>query len=243
MTTLKHRFAQDSLTEIGLDEAGRGSFWGPIMAGAVILPNEADWTEEQRALLSVLRDSKKLTPLKRQKLEKEIRNLVPLCAVGVVEASEINEMGITWANREAFRRAVYSLPMVEHRTSCRLLIDGTLQIDDWKGEQHVIVEGDNQYIAIAAASILAKVEHDNWITAYCNEHPECDERYHLVSSKGYGTAKHREGIRVYGGHELHRKIYIEEWLPGASQTSKRKYKNKAQGTAKDTCLIQFQPPT
>ena len=238
MTTLKHRFAQDSVPEIGLDEAGRGSFWGPIMAGAVILPNEESWTEEQRALFSILRDSKKLTPLKRQKIEKEIRKHISLCAVGMVPAEEINEMGITWANREAFRRAIYSIP-AEHRTTCRLLIDGTLPIDDWKGEQHVIIEGDNQYMAIAAASILAKVEHDRWITSYCGEHPECEERYHLVSSKGYGTAKHREGIHIYGGHELHRKIYIEEWLPGASQTSKRKYKT---ATNKDKCLIQFQPP-
>ena len=236
MTTLKHRFAQDSLPEIGLDEAGRGSFWGPIMAGAVILPNEESWTEEQRALFSVLRDSKKLTPLKRQKIEKQIREHIPFYAVGMVTAEEINEMGITWANREAFRRAVFALP-VEH--PYRLLIDGTLPIDDWKGEQHVIIEGDNQYMAIAAASILAKVEHDRCITTYCGEHPECEERYHLLSSKGYGTAKHREGIHIYGGHELHRKIYIEEWLPGASQTSKRKYKT---ATNKDKCLIQFQPP-
>jgi ribonuclease HII len=248
MTTLKHRFAQDSLTEIGLDEAGRGSFWGPIMAGAVILPNEASWTEAQRALFSVLRDSKKLTPLKRQKLEKQIREYIPLYAVGMVEASEINDMGITWANREAFRRAIFALPIeaklpvVEHHI-CRLLIDGTLPIDDWKGEQHVIIEGDNQYMAIAAASILAKEEHDRWIKTYCSEHPECEERYHLLSSKGYGTAKHREGIRIYGGHDLHRKIYIEQWLPGADQTSKRKYKNKKDDTVnKDKCLIQFQPP-
>lgn len=240
MTTLRHRFAQDSLIEIGLDEAGRGSFWGPIMAGAVILPNESTWNDSQRTLFGLLRDSKKLTPLKRQKIEKQIREHIPFYAVGVVEASEINDMGITWANREAFRRAIYSLklPVDEKPSTCRLLIDGTLPIDDWKGEQHVIVEGDNQYMAIAAASILAKVEHDRWITAYCEEHPECEERYHLVSSKGYGTAKHREGIRIYGGHELHRKIYIEQWLPGADQTSKRKYKHKAT----NECLIQFQPP-
>lgn len=240
MTTLRHRFAQDSLIEIGLDEAGRGSFWGPIMAGAVILPNESTWNDSQRTLFGLLRDSKKLTPLKRQKIEKQIREHIPFYAVGMVEASEINDMGITWANREAFRRAIYSLklPEDEKPSTCRLLIDGTLPIDDWKGEQHVIVEGDNQYMAIAAASILAKVEHDRWITAYCEEHPECEERYHLVSSKGYGTAKHREGIRIYGGHELHRKIYIEQWLPGADQTSKRKYKHKAT----NECLIQFQPP-
>ena len=239
MTILRHRFTQDSLTEIGLDEAGRGSFWGPIMAGAVILPDESIWTEEQRVLFGLLRDSKKLTPLKRKKLEKEIRTHIPLCAVGMVESSEINENGITWANREAFRRAVYGLPI--NHLSCRLLIDGTLPIDHWVGEQHVIIEGDNQYIAIAAASILAKVEHDNWITTYCKENPECESRYHLVSSKGYGTAKHREGIRIYGGHELHRKIYIEEWLPGASQTSKRKYK-KSEKSEVDKCLIQFKLP-
>lgn len=240
MTTLRHRFTEDQHTEIGLDEAGRGSFWGPITAGAVILPDESIWTESQRALFSLLRDSKKLTPLKRIKLEKMIRDQIPLCAVGMVDASEINEKGITWANREAFRRAIYSLPISDH-SACRLLIDGTLPIDDWSGTQHVIIEGDNQYMAIAAASILAKVEHDNWITAYCKEHPECETRYHLVSSKGYGTAKHREGIRIYGGHELHRKIYIEEWLPGASQTSKRKYKSR-EAANKDKCLIQFQPP-
>ena len=238
MTTLRHRFIQDNLTEIGIDEAGRGSFWGPIMAGAVILPNEADWTDAQRALFSVLRDSKKITPLKRQKLEKEIREQIQLCAVGIVEAEEINEMGITWANREAFRRAIYSLP-IQHHSDCRLLIDGTLPIDNWNGQQHVIVEGDNQYMAIAAASILAKIEHDKWITNYCKTHPECDERYHLNSSKGYGTAKHREGIRIYGGHELHRKIYIEQWLPGSSQTSKRKYKPATKANKEDKCLIQF----
>lgn len=241
MTTLRTRFLQDNLTEIGIDEAGRGSFWGPIMAGAVILPDEASWTDSQRALFGLLRDSKKLTPLKRQKIEKEIREHIPLCAVGMVEAAEINEMGITWANREAFRRAIFGLPIQNH-TECRLLIDGILPIDNWKGIQEVIVEGDNKYMAIAAASILAKVEHDRWITNYCKEHPECEERYHLVSSKGYGTAKHREGIRIYGGHELHRNQYIEQWLPGVDRVVKQKLNKKGKANKEDICLIQFQPP-
>jgi ribonuclease HII len=245
MTTLKHRFAQDSLPEIGLDEAGRGSFWGPIMAGAVILPDESTWTDSQRTLFALLRDSKKLTPLKRQKLEKQIREHIPFYAVGMVTAEEINEMGITWANREAFRRAVFALsvkaqlpvveaklPVVEH--PYRLLIDGTLPINDWKGEQHIIIEGDNQYMAIAAASILAKEEHDRWITTYCKENPECEERYHLLSSKGYGTAKHREGIKTYGGHELHRSLYIQHWLPGSTHVPKAKSTKKG-----EPCLIRF----
>jgi ribonuclease HII len=227
---LQTRFIQDNLTEIGIDEAGRGSFWGPIMAGAVILPSESEWTDDQKILFHVLRDSKKISPIKREKMAKQLKVLVPLSAIGIVTAAEINEHGIQWSNREAFRRAVLSLPISDH-TSCRLLIDGTLAIDGWKGIQEVIVEGDNQYMAIAAASILAKVEHDRWIQEYCLAHPECEDRYHLMSSKGYGTAKHREGIRIYGGHELHRNIYIQHWLPGAPQRIKKSDKNK--------CLIRF----
>ena len=251
--TLQTRFIQDTITEIGIDEAGRGSFWGPIMAGAVILPesewtlcpkdracsplNNGAWTDDQKALFHTLRDSKKISPKKREKMANQIKELIPLCAVGMVTAAEINEHGIQWANREAFRRAVLSLPIPDH-ASCRLLIDGTWAIDNWNGIQEVIVEGDNQYMAIAAASILAKVEHDRWIQEYCLAHPECEDRYHLVSSKGYGTAKHREGIRIYGGHELHRKIYIQQWLPGASQTSKKNNK-KDKKEKSDICLIQF----
>lgn len=229
MTSLKSRWREDEIEEIGIDEAGRGSFWGPIMAGAVILPRESEWTDQQHTLFQVLRDSKKISPAKRLKIEASIKELIPLSSVGKVDAAEINEKGITWANQEAFRRAIRLLP-VPHE-SCRLLIDGTLPIEDWKGHQEVIIEGDNQYMAIAAASILAKVGHDRWIQEYVNEHPECEERYHLSSSKGYGTAKHREGIRIYGGHELHRNIYIQHWLPGAPQRIKKSDKNK--------CLIRF----
>jgi ribonuclease HII len=229
MSLLKSRWREDEIEEIGIDEAGRGSFWGPIMAGAVILPKESEWTVQQQELFQLFRDSKKISPTKRLKIEASIKELIPLWSVGRVDASEINEKGITWANQEAFRRAIYALP-VSHE-SCRLLIDGTLPIEDWKGHQEVIIEGDNQYMAIAAASILAKVGHDRWIQEYINEHPECEERYHLSSSKGYGTAKHREGIRIYGGHELHRNIYIQNWLPGAPPRTKKVDKNK--------CLIRF----
>lgn len=226
--TLHSRFAQDEVKEIGIDEAGRGSFWGPLMAGAVVLPLE--WTEEQRAVLIQLRDSKKISPKKRVALEAELRKQIPLCGVGIVMPHEINDQGITWANREAFRRAMSSLAIPLE--GCRLLIDGILAIDTWKGEQQVIIEGDNQYIAIAAASILAKVAHDTWIHEFCEANPECNERYDLLRSNGYGTARHREGIRLYGGHELHRELYIQNWLPGS--THKQKAKKKS-----ETCLIQF----
>ena len=215
---LSTRFLDDEKLEIGVDEAGRGSFWGPIVAGALILPRIC--TEEQTVLFSQLRDSKKISPKKRTRLSKEIKEQLPLHGIGIVTAEEINEHGITWANREAFRRAIQDVP-VENRHACRLLIDGTLSLDNWIGEQEQMVEGDNRYVAIAGASILAKVAHDEWIHAYAVAHPECNERYDLVKSNGYGTAAHREGIGRYGGHELHRVIYIQRWLPGSVQKGKQ----------------------
>ena len=232
---LSTRFKEDNIIEIGIDEAGRGSFWGPIMAGAVIIPNESTWTEKQRTLLTELRDSKKISPKKRERLANQIKELIPKTAVGIVSAKEINDNGITWANMEAFRRAVQNLSLSqEDLDSSRLVIDGVLQIENWKGEQELVVDGDAEYVAIAGASILAKVEHDRWITEFCEDHPECNERYDLLKCKGYGTANHREGIRNYGAHEPHRSLYVQNWLPGSAQKAKPRKK-----TDKNQCLINF----
>lgn len=230
---LSTRFKNDNSIEIGIDEAGRGSFWGPIMAGSVIIPNESTWTEKQKNLLSQLRDSKKISPKKRERIADEMKELLPNTSVGIVTAQEINDNGITWANMEAFRRAIRGLNL-EDASQCRIVIDGVLPIQDWKGEQELIVEGDSQYLAIAGASILAKVEHDRWIQTYCENNTDCNEKYDLIKSKGYGTAKHREGIKIYGGHELHRSLYIQNWLPNSNQKAKAKKKND---TTK--CLIKF----
>lgn len=232
---LSTRFKEDSVIEIGIDEAGRGSFWGPIMAGAVIIPNKETWSDKQRSLLEQLRDSKKISPKKREKLYDEIKELIPKTAVGVVTAKEINDNGITWANMEAFRRAVQNLSLTkEELDSSRLVIDGVLQIDKWEGQQELVVDGDAEYLAIAGASILAKVEHDKWITQYCEDHPECNDRYDLLKCKGYGTLNHRNGIRNYGAHELHRSLYVQNWLPGSTQKAKPRKK-----VDKNQCLINF----
>ena len=236
---LSARFKDDTVVEIGIDEAGRGSFWGPIMAGAVIIPEESTWTDKQRVLLSQLRDSKKISPKKREKIADEIKELIPRTAVGVVTAQEVNEKGITWANMEAFRRAVINLSL-EDSSKYRLVIDGTLSIDKWASEQEqeLIVEGDSKYLAIAGASILAKVTHDRWITQFCEDHTDCNDKYDLLKSKGYGTAKHREGIRIYGAHELHRVLYIQNWLPGSTQKAKPKKKDIVKKDP-NQCLIKF----
>jgi ribonuclease HII len=229
------RFKDDTMIEIGIDEAGRGSFWGPIMAGAMIIPREELWTEAQKELLSQLRDSKKISPKKREKIADKIKELIPNVGIGIVTAKEINDNGITWANMEAFRRAVHTLSLSEEdMKNSRLVIDGVLEIEKWEGEQNLVIEGDSKYLAIAGASILAKVEHDKWIQRFCEDNPECNEKYDLCKSKGYGTLNHRNGIKNYGAHELHRSLYIQNWLPGVTQKPK---KTITKNTNK--CLIDF----
>lgn len=237
----------DQKCEIGIDEAGRGSFWGPIMAGAVSLPDEATWTADQRTLFEQIRDSKRIAPKKRLGLYHQLLRLVPLYAVGRVDAEEINANGIQWANKEAFRRAAQGLKekqVAPSESGYRIIVDGMLSMnhehDAWQDEQRLVVEGDDMYLAVAAASILAKVSHDLWIQEYCAAHPECDERYDLVKSKGYGTLNHREGIQRYGGHELHRVVYIQYWLPGSTVTKqKRTKKSFAALLDGKECLIQI----
>jgi ribonuclease HII len=238
------RFKADDKIEIGADEAGRGCFAGPVMAGAVILPPETEWTEKQRTVFGQLRDSKKIAPKKRERLFDELKECLPTCAVGVVHVEEINERGIQWANREAFRRAVRGV-YDGAEEEARLVLDGTLALDHWKGEQELVIEGDDRYIAIAGASILAKVTHDRWIREWAEAHPEWNERYDIVGSKGYGTARHREGIRLYGGCEQHRELFIQRWLPDAGSGPVRHVTRIKKGNAESgekpttTCLIRF----
>jgi ribonuclease HII len=238
---LQVRHTEDDGWEVGIDEAGRGCFWGPLMAGAVVWPPESMWTDEHRALAPMIRDSKKIAPKKRERIAGDIARLALAWGIGSVEARELDEKGVTWANQEAFRRAVASATakgavasatakgavasatakgaVAEATTKAitptqpiRLLIDGELSIDDWAGEQHTIVDGDATYLSIAAASILAKVHHDRWVQAYCDSNAECAERYGLRTGKGYGTQVHRDGLQTHGAHTLHRRTFIGRYV-------------------------------
>lgn len=207
---LKTRFNQDMAIEAGIDEVGRGCLWGPLVAGAVIWPPEEEWTEELRQIASQIKDSKKLSEKKRVILAGHIRDYAIDTAIGVVEPGEIDTWGMTRANQTAFARAVKNL-MVEPD---RLLVDGIIQLSslDWKGEQQTIVEGDAQYIPIAAASILAKVYRDTWVETWCNGNSELGDRFGLLRNKGYGTAIHRNALQTHGPHELHRRLFLRKIL-------------------------------
>jgi ribonuclease HII len=210
---LKTRFIQDKKPEIGIDEAGRGPLWGPLMAAAVLLPNETEWTRETRELMKTINDSKKISAKKREKLAEEIQKIAIIYGIGIVSAEEIDTLGATRANQLAFRRALNECHMSSEK---RVLIDGTLPLNDTEiGEEcHTLVDGDANYLSIAAASIVAKVAHDKWVIDWCKSNVSDVAKYDLLNCKGYGTAKHRDGILKYGYTDLHRRLYLRKLIPG-----------------------------
>lgn len=213
MLTLRH--TNDSQPEIGVDEAGRGPLWGPMMAAAVIWPDESEWTDAHRELVGSIKDSKTISAKKRDILATKIQTLAKAFGIGIVTAIEIDNLGATRANQLAFRRAIEDLYKGYSVPSARILIDGTLPLNDAKPTETVltVVDGDATYLSIAAASILAKVAHDTWVVNWCKENVADAAKYDLLSCKGYGTKKHREGILTHGYTELHRRLYLRKLIP------------------------------
>ena len=211
---LQVRFKEDTLIECGVDEAGRGCLWGPLYAAAVIWAPESEWLDEQKILAPMIQDSKKLSAKKRKQVAEGIRNYAIAYGIGSVLASEIDKMGMTGANRLAFRRAIEGLGAEPDR----LLMDGILPLEAdvltslKVAEQETIVEGDACYLPIAAASILAKEARDSWVEEYIQQNPTLDEKYCMMSSKGYGTLKHRNGILKHGTHAEHRNLFLRKLL-------------------------------
>lgn len=206
---LKSRHTIDSVSEVGIDEAGRGCLWGSLVAGAVIWPEESTWTEEIRSISAKIQDSKKISAKRRVIIEMEIKKHAIAWSIGSVTAQEIDTLGMTKSNRLAFERALEGI----HVPYGRLLIDGILSLPSRDGiDQIVEPGGDNTYIAVAAASILAKEGRDTMIRDMCKVDPILESRYSICSSKGYGTLKHRNAIKEHGMHSEHRKLFLRKLL-------------------------------
>jgi len=206
---LQIRYGEDTLIEAGVDEAGRGPLWGPLYAAAVIWPGEM--TEEQRKIAPLIKDSKKVSAKRRIALSEQIKNHALSWGIGIVSAKEIDELGMTKANQLAFERALSNLSV----TPERIIIDGCLSIYNapWGLTPQVVEpEADGKYLPVAAASILAKVAHDEWVTQFCELNETISKRYDLLNCKGYGTKKHREGILEFGIHDLHRRLFLRKLL-------------------------------
>ncbi len=173
----------------GMDEAGRGSWAGPVVAAAVILP--------KGLRLSGLNDSKLVLPAKREKLYEQI---IQSCAYGVGMASqeEVDTLGLLQATLYAFRRALEKLPQkVDH-----ILIDGR-DAFSFYAPHTSIIRGDQKIRSIMAASILAKVTRDRLMVEYSQVYPA----YRFDLHKGYGTQEHQRALREHGPCDLHRKSY------------------------------------
>ena len=188
----------------GLDEAGRGSLFGPVFAAAVIL-------NPKRRIVG-LDDSKKLSPEKREVLAERIRNHALAWCVAQVDARSIDAWNIYQASRRAMADAVARLSIQPDY----LLIDA-LRLD-LLVEQQPLIKGDARSVSIAAASILAKVDRDQLMRLYDLEYPQ----YGLASNKGYATADHLAALRQHGPSPLHRFSFapVREagcWSAGATQ--------------------------
>ena len=203
---MHHTRGEDSRTvEAGIDEAGRGCLAGPVYAAAVILPDSfPDDTYKD------IRDSKTLTERKREMLYDYITEHVTDYAIISVQPKRIDEINILLATFTAMHYAGDNLSFIPDL----LLVDGDkfkpYKSPHGNGEytEHVCVKGgDNEYIAIAAASILAKVSRDRHMKKLCKLHPELDQRYGWSKNKAYGTKQHRDGIKEHGISQYHRKTF------------------------------------
>jgi ribonuclease HII len=182
----------------GVDEVGRGALAGPLLSCALVLDSNKDFDG-----LKEIRDSKKISPSKREKLSEIIKRECLDYSFGLVSSQEIDIMGISEANKLSFERALYGLNVVEYA-----LIDGR-EISNFNLPHKCLIKGDNISKSIAAASILAKVERDRIMIAL----PECSI-YQFDKHAGYGTKLHFEMLAKHGISVHHRKSFLKNLQNG-----------------------------
>jgi ribonuclease HII len=179
------------LLEAGTDEAGRGCLAGPVVAAAVILPNNFNHP--------FLNDSKQLSEKKRQLLRPIIEENAIAFAVAFVDEKQIDKINILQASILAMHKAIDKLKIKPEF----IIVDGN-KFKTYKDIPHqTIVKGDSKFLSIAAASILAKTYRDEFMEKIDAAYPD----YNWKKNKGYPTKEHREGIREFGITKYHRKSF------------------------------------
>jgi ribonuclease HII len=176
----------------GIDEAGRGAWAGPVCAAAVVLPLGRSGLAD---LLNGIRDSKQLSPARREALLPIIRETAEAVGVGWASPGEVDEMGIAPATRQAMARAVSRL----NGQVSALLID-YVRLPEIALPQCALPKADARCLSVAAASIVAKVTRDRLMAALDKEYPG----YGFARHKGYGTRQHREALACLGPSSIHR---------------------------------------
>ncbi|MFN7013193.1 MAG: ribonuclease HII [Bacteroidia bacterium] len=188
MLLLKHT---EGILEAGCDEAGRGCLAGPVFAAAVILPDNFNCPE--------LNDSKQISEKKRYELRTFIELNALSYGVAMVDNKEIDAINILNASFLAMHRAIEKLSP----TPQALLIDGNRFKPYKEIPHHCIIKGDGKYLAIAAASILAKTYRDDFMLHIHQQYPQ----YKWDKNKGYPSPAHRNAIKEFGITEYHRLSY------------------------------------
>lgn len=198
--------------EIGIDEAGRGPLFGPVVAAAVILPKDDKFDHFK------MKDSKKFYSKKKiVEISNYIKENALYWSVSFQNEKVIDELNILQATQKAMHECIKDVVFKSQSSNKKynLLIDGnyfnpiSVKINGSLAYLpfELIKGGDNLYTSIAAASIIAKVERDKYIEELCSANPELNERYSISKNKGYGAKNHLEGIKSYGISEWHRKSF------------------------------------
>lgn len=180
-----------TVLEAGTDEAGRGCLSGPVVAAAVILPENFEH--------ELLNDSKQLSEKKRMELRPFIEENALSYAVSFIANEEVDELNVLQASITGMHRAIEALKVQPEF----IIVDGN-RFKPYKNISHeTIIKGDGKYMSIAAASVLAKTYRDEFMEKIHKEFPE----YHWKKNKGYPTKQHREAIREFGATKYHRKSF------------------------------------
>ncbi|WP_281657985.1 ribonuclease HII [Halobacillus sp. Cin3] len=184
----KEAWAGERQYVCGIDEAGRGPLAGPVVAGAVVLPDDY--------YLEGLYDSKQLSESRRESFYEQITRDADWAA-GIVSSGEIDQLNIYQAARLAMKRAVSQL---KHEPD-HLLVDAMTLGDGWSETK--LIKGDQRSVSIAAASVIAKVTRDRMMAELDEVYPG----YHFKSNQGYGTKDHLWALETYGITPVHRKTF------------------------------------
>ncbi len=184
----------------GCDEVGRGCLFGSVLAATVILPKDL--------LIEGVKDSKKLSPKKREELYEVIKEKAIAIGVGTISSKIIDEINIKNATRLAMKKAILNLKDKDGQTVIPDFVLVDAEEIDIKLPQKAIIKGDDTCHGIAAASIVAKVIRDRMCLKWAEEYPH----YGIEQHKGYGTKLHKEALLAYGPSELHRRSFLKKIL-------------------------------
>lgn len=187
----EEEYWQQEKVVVGVDEVGVGPLAGPVVAAAVVLPT--------RHRIGTLQDSKKLTEVAREKIDKEIKEIAVSFGIGSATVEEIEAVGIRQATFLAMKRALANITVPYDV----ILVDG-YEIPQAPKPCVAIIKGDSKSRSIAAASIVAKVFRDRYMTELHEEIPQ----YNFKRHKGYGTKEHQDAIKKWGKSTHHRASFI-----------------------------------